>query len=269
MLYVVKFGGNAISGKEDMLRLSREIAELRRKKAKIIVVHGGGPEISSEMEKRGLVPVKIAGMRVTDEAVLDVVEDVLSGLNRDMIECLNEVSVSALGIPGYMCSVCSRKRPFKVTENGAEVTVDLGLVGEVDEVDTDALTDLLNKKIVPVIYPIGADIDGNHLNVNADTMAAGIASAMRSNELITITDVPGILRDVSDPSSKIDTITLNEISGLIEDGTISGGMIPKVEACREALNAGVEVVRMVNGKDKRSIISDIMNNVPQGTIIRK
>jgi acetylglutamate kinase len=269
MMYVIKFGGNAISGKEDMQRLSREIAVLAKKKAKMIIVHGGGPEISAEMEKRGLTPTKVAGLRITDKDGLDAAEYVLSNLNKEMTECLTELSLPALGMPGHMCSVCKKKEPYKVSENGKETTVDLGLVGEVAEVNTEALQDLLDKKIIPVIYPIGADENGDHLNINADTMAAGIAAAIMCTELITITDVPGILMDVGDPSSKIDNLTLKEIDGLISSGVISGGMIPKVEACRDALNAGVKTVRMVNGKDKRSILTDILNNVPVGTIITK
>ena len=269
MLYVVKFGGNAISGREDMLRLSREIAEFHKRKIKMIIVHGGGPEISAEMERRGMEPAKIAGQRVTDESALEVVESVLSDLNDQMRQCLEESSVPSIGIPGYMCSMSKRKGPQTIRENGKEFIADLGLVGEVIGVDTDMLYDLLKKRIIPVIYPIGADENGEHLNINADTMAAGIASAVECKELITITDVPGILRDVKDMSSKIDSLTLDDIDGLIEDGTISGGMIPKVEACREALNSGVEVVRMVNGKDKRSILTDMIKNVPIGTIITK
>jgi len=269
MLYVIKFGGNAISGKEDMQRLSREIAVLAKKKAKMIIVHGGGPEISAEMEKRGLTPLKVAGLRVTDKDGLDAAEYVLSNLNKEMTDCLTELSLPALGMPGYMCAVCKKKEPYKISENDNDVYVDLGLVGEVAEVNVEVLQDMLEKKAIPVIYPIGADENGNHLNINADTMAAGIAAAMKCTELITITDVPGILMDVSDPSSKIDNLTLKEIDGLISSGVISGGMIPKVEACRDALNAGVKTVRMVNGKDKRSILTDILNNVPVGTMITK
>lgn len=267
-IYLLKFGGNAISGREDMMRLSAEIAELIRDGAKIILVHGGGPEISAEMEMRGLSPVKVGGVRVTDAAGLEVAEIVLSRLNGEIVSCLQESSVEAIGMPGHLCTLCRKKAPYTTVEDGKEITVDLGLVGEVAEVDTDMLMDLLKEGITPVIYPIGADENGN-LNVNADTMAAGIAAGMKCKEMITITDVPGIMTDINDPASKINKLTLKEVDGLIASGVISGGMIPKVEACRNALNAGVETVRMVNGKDKRSIVTDIMKNVPHGTIIVK
>jgi len=268
-IYVLKFGGNAISGKDNMMRLSREIAELIHGGAKIVLVHGGGPEISAEMEKRGMTPTKIGGVRVTDEAGLEVAEIVLRQLNSAIVECLEEASVQAFGVPGYIFTLCKKKAPYTATEGESMVTVDLGLVGEVVSVDVDTVMDLLKEGITPVVYPIGKDDNGRMLNVNADTMAAGIAAGIKCKEMITITDVPGIMTDINDPSSKIDKLNLKEVDELIASGVISGGMIPKVEACRNALHAGVEVVRMVNGKDQRSIVTDIMKNVPHGTIIVK
>ncbi|MCL1811679.1 MAG: acetylglutamate kinase [Methanomassiliicoccaceae archaeon] len=266
-IYVVKFGGNAIRGKDDMVRLSNEVAELARNGVKIILVHGGGPEISAEMEKRGLKPKKVAGLRVTDESTLKVAEDVLGALNKDVTDSLAGSSVTAIGMPGYLCTLCKKKEPYSAIEDGKEITVDLGLVGDVVGVNSDALMDLLNSGITPVIYPIGKDKGGNTLNVNADAMAAGIAAGVNCEELIMITDVPGILLDVNNTASKADKLTLKQVDDLILNGTISGGMIPKVDACRDALKAGVRTVRMVNGKDPHSILTDLMKNVPHGTII--
>lgn len=268
-VYVLKFGGNAIRGRDDMMRLSREIAQMTSDGARIVLVHGGGPEISEEMERRGMTPRKVCGVRVTDAESLDVAETVLRRLNSEVVECLKECGITAVGMPGYMCTVCTRKPPMKAVEDGKEEIVDLGLVGEVSDTDPGCLLDLLAVHAVPVIYPIGKDADGCKLNVNADTMCAGIAAGIGCREMVAITDVPGILRDVHDPSSKVDTATLAEIDAMIGDGTISGGMIPKVEACRKALLAGVGRVRMVNGKDPESIVSDIMKNVPHGTLITK
>lgn len=268
-LYVLKFGGNAIRGRDDMLRLSREIAELIRGGDRIILVHGGGPEISEEMERRGMTPRKVCGVRVTDADSLDVAETVLRRLNGEIVGCLQESGVQALGIPGYFCTVCTKKPPMKAVEDGREVEVDLGLVGEVSGTDPQCLFDLLDQGITPVVYPIGTDAEGRMLNVNADTMVAGIAAGVGCREMITITDVPGIMLDINNSGSKVDSLTLAEVDALIADGTISGGMIPKVEACRKALLAGVTTVRMVNGKDPRSIITDIKKGVPHGTIITK
>ena len=265
MLYLLKFGGNAISGREDMERLSREVAQLVSDGSKVVLVHGGGPEISAEMERRGMSPKKVAGLRVTDADSLEVAEIVLRRINSEMTGCLVGCGLEAVGIPGYFCTICTRKPPVEIDGQ----TVDLGLVGEVDSVDPSAIMDLLDQGIVPVVYPIGKDGEGRMLNVNADTMAAGIAAGIGADEMVAITDVPGILRDVSDPSSLIEELDLAEVDRLIADGTISGGMLPKVEACRKALEAGAGAVRMVNGKDRRCIVSDIVNGVPHGTLIRR
>jgi acetylglutamate kinase len=234
-IFVLKFGGNAIRGEEAMMRLANEIAQMTDQGAKVVLVHGGGPEISEEMERRGLKPKKVAGIRVTDADALEVAEKVLSDLNSKVVSCLQRAGVKAIGMPGYHCTLCVRKPPVEVTEDGVTQSVDVGLVGEVSECDPTSLMDLLEQDIVPVIYPIGKDRDGVKLNVNADTMVAGIAANVPCREMIAITDVPGILMDVNDPSSKLDQVDLKRIDELIGSGVISGGMIPKVEACRKAI----------------------------------
>jgi len=271
-IYLVKFGGNALDGKEGMRQLAQEVSELTAEGYSIVLVHGGGPEISAEMERLGMTPKKVAGVRVTDEAGLEVAEKVLRRINSDLVECLIDAGVKAVGIPGYFCTECVKKAPSKVVVDGKEVTIDLGLVGEVSAVDKQMIFDLLDEKVIPVVYPIGAmavDDKVQHLNVNADTMAAGIAAGVKCKEMIAITDVPGILRDVHDPLSKIDRVTFKDIDDLLADGTISGGMVPKVEACRKAVNAGAEAVRMVNGRDPESIVKDVIKGSNKGTLIVK
>ncbi len=271
-IYLVKFGGNALDGKDGMRQLAQEVSELTAEGYSIVLVHGGGPEISAEMERLGMTPKKVAGVRVTDEAGLEVAEKVLRRINSDLVECLIDAGVKAVGIPGYFCTECVKKAPSKVVVDGKEVTIDLGLVGEVSAVDKQTIFDLLDEKVIPVVYPIGAmavDDKVQHLNVNADTMAAGIAAGVKCKEMIAITDVPGILRDVHDPLSKIDRVTFKDIDDLLADGTISGGMVPKVEACRKAVNAGAEAVRMVNGRDPESIVKDVIKGSNKGTLIVK
>ncbi|MDR0523458.1 MAG: acetylglutamate kinase [Candidatus Methanoplasma sp.] len=265
--YLVKFGGNALRGREDMLRLAAEVADAIRRRRRVVIVHGGGPEISAELDRRGIPTTKIAGVRVTDERVLEVAEEVLRGINAEMVAALEESGVRAVGMSGAMCSLCRRKPPSEAVVGGERVSVDLGLVGEVESVDSRMISDLLAEKVVPVIYPIGADGSGARLNVNADTMAAGIAAGIGCREMIAVTDVPGVLADVSDPSSKIDVLSLADADGMIADGTISGGMVPKVEACRDALAAGVARVRMVSGRDGGSMISDAIKGARRGTVI--
>ena len=265
--YVLKFGGNAIRGKDDLARLSGEIALLMKGGVNIVLVHGGGPEITDEMEKRGLTAKKIAGIRITDKDGLKVATDVLRQINDDVVTALRAAGVKAFGVAGFEFISSVKKEPMRVVEDGREVMVDMGLVGEVDYVNTDHIEAIVKNGAVPVVFPICAGTNG-HLNVNADTMAAGIAAAIGCREMIQITDVPGILTDIRDPTSKIDTLTLNEVDSLIADGTISGGMIPKVEACRSAIEAGVGRVRMVNGKDK-TIVSDLLTNGTHGTVITK
>lgn len=272
-IYLLKFGGNALDGAEGLRRLAHEVADLVEKGISIVMVHGGGPAISAEMERLGMKPVKVAGVRVTDEAGLEVAEKVLRQINREVVTALEEAGVKAIGLPGYFCTECERKKPYTAVEDGKEITVDLGLVGEVVSVDEQTIFDLVDEKVVPVVYPIGGmavDDKVQHLNVNADIMAAGIAAGIKCREMIAITDVPGILRDVHDPSSKIDKVTFADLDALIADGTVSGGMVPKVEACRKAVNAGARTVRMVNGRDPENIITDIIiNGAPKGTLIVK
>ena len=272
-IYLLKFGGNALDGADGLRRLAHEVADLVEKGIAIVMVHGGGPAISAEMERLGMQPRKVAGVRVTDEAGLEVAEKVLRQINGEVVAALEEAGVRAIGLPGYFCTECERKKPYTALEDGKEVTVDLGLVGEVVSVDEQTLFDLVDERIVPVVYPIGGmavDDKVQHLNVNADTMAAGIAAGIKCREMIAITDVPGILRDVHDPSSKIDKVTFADLDALIADGTVSGGMVPKVEACRKAVNAGARTVRMVNGRDPENIITDIIiNGAPKGTLIVK
>ena len=268
-IYLLKFGGNAIGGRSDLDRLSKEIAGLIKEGAKIVLVHGGGPEINAALEEKGIVPKKVAGLRITDDATMEVVEETLKGINAGVVDSLKEAGVSTIGIPGYMVTVCKKKEPYTALEDGKEVTVDLQNVGEVVSTDVKAINDMLSSGVTPVVYPIGADENGKHLNINADTMASGIAAGIKCKEMIQITDVPGILLDINDPSSKQNLLTLKEVDELIAKGIISGGMVPKVEACRKALNAGVSKVRMVNGKDPRSIVSDVMESVDHGTIITK
>lgn len=266
MLYLIKFGGNAISDDNDLNRICDEIGELKKSGAEVIIVHGGGPAISVAMEEAGLNPEKVNGVRITDSAGLNIAAKVLEDINKRVCKVLDSFEVKNMGMPAYSCTVCKKIPPAVIMERGEEKFVDLGLVGEVDTVDTGMLRKLLDYNTVPVIYPISSD-GKERLNVNADAMAASIAAAMKCDEMIAITDVPGVLRDISDPSSLYSRLTVNQAYALIEDGTIHGGMIPKVEACIDAVRAGARAVRMVNGKDPDKIFFDITDGSDKGTVI--
>lgn len=265
--YLLKFGGNAIRGRDDLDRLAKEIVWLVNENVNIVLVHGGGPEITEEMERRGLEAKKIAGVRITDDDALKVAMDVLESINNDVVDSLKGAGVDAKGMSGIGMIHCVKKPPVTLMENGTEIVVDLGKVGIVKDVDVGPIMKALTDGFVPVIYPICSGPSGEALNVNADTAAAGVAAAIKAKEMIQITDVPGILTDINDETSKLNTVTLDEVNELIKNGTISGGMIPKVEACRDAIDSGVGTVRMVNGKDKRSIVTDVLKNIPHGTVI--
>lgn len=268
-VYVLKFGGNAISGQDTLVRFCKEIKTLIDQNAKIILIHGGGPEINEALENKGIVPKKVCGFRVTDDATMEVVEDTLRSINMNVVSTMVDAGIEAVGIPGYFVTLGKKKDPVKTVENGKEIEVDLIRAGDVVSTDVATIKDLLAKGITPVVYPVGADKDGKHLNINADTMAAGIAAGIKCKEMIQITDVPGILLDIKNPDSLQNQLTLSEVDDLISKGIICGGMIPKVEACRDALEAGVGKVRMVNGKDEHSIVSDILTAEKHGTVITK
>ncbi len=267
---LVKFGGNALSGEGDLERFGRDISSLLCAGFKPILVHGGGPEISQEMERRGLKVKKVSGLRVTDDCALQVAAEVLSRINAQVVEALARAGVDAHGMAGSeKGTVMAQKMPPVRTEDesGHEVHVDLGSVGEVSHVDPSFLEELLDDSIVPVIYPICADEHGSALNVNADTVAAHVARAAGAKEMVLVTDVPGILRGGEGSKELIPSTTLSEIDHLIEDKVITGGMVPKVEACRIALLNGVGKVYMLNGKEPHSLIRRLVHGQDSGTMI--
>lgn len=262
---LIKFGGNALSGEGDLERFGQDIASLIGSGFRPILVHGGGPEISEEMERRGLKVRKVSGLRVTDAAALEVAADVLGRINSQIVKVLTAAGVRAVGMSGCDASVIATKMPpVKVTGASGEVaSVDLDRVGEVSHVRPERLEMMISRGEVPVIYPICATSEGIRLNVNADTVAAHVARAARALEMVLVTDVPGILKD----GQVIRSITLARIDELIAEGVITGGMVPKVEACRTALSSGVRTVYMLNGKEPRSLVRKLIQGEEIGTQI--
>ena len=256
---LLKFGGNALSDKDDMNRFAQDVCTISEAGFTPVIVHGGGPEISAEMEKRGMKALKVAGLRVTDLEALQVAEEVLKLLNSDIVEVFQKAGCTTQGMSAEGIITASKKPP--VLSDGSEV--DLGYVGDIASVNRQNVETILLSGKIPVIYPICSDSNGVKLNVNADTVASGVAKAAGASEMVLVTDVPGILNK----GKRIPSLTLAEIDNLIDSKVITGGMLPKVEACREALLSGVNTVYMLNGKEPHSLAKRFINGEDCGTSI--
>lgn len=265
---LIKYGGHAMVDDEAKSSTARDTVLLKYVGMKPLIVHGGGPEISRSMDKLGKEPKFIKGLRVTDEETMEIIEMVLVGkISTEIVSELIKHDGQAISLSGKDSSLifAHKKAASKIDEE----IVDLGLVGEVDCVNTDLLDMFLDNNYIPVISPVGIAKDGTSLNLNADTAAGEVASAVGAEKLIILTDVPGVLRDPEDPSSLIPKINVDEIPGLIEEGVISGGMIPKIETCVHAIENGVKSCHIVDGRKKHSLLLEVFTTEGIGTMIYK
>jgi len=267
-IVVVKYGGHAMGDEHVAREFARDIVLLEQTAINPIVVHGGGPQIEAMLKKLGVQSHYEAGLRVTDESTLEVVEMVLAGLiNKQMVGFINAAGGKAVGLCGKDGNmVMARKLTRSVIDPGSHIekVVDLGFVGEPDKVDTTVLTQILGRELIPVLAPVCAAANGGTYNVNADTFAGAIAGALKAKRLILLTDVPGVL----DKSKKlIKQLSVADARGLIADGTISGGMIPKVETCIDALDRGVEGVVILDGKVPHAVLLELFTELGAGTLI--
>ena len=260
---VIKYGGAALVNEEIKSTIIKDIALMKFVGFKPVVVHGGGKDINKALERVGIEPQFKDGLRVTDEETMEVVQEVLVGkVNKSLVTELCLQGINAVGVCGKDSGFMKVK---KATPNG----LDLGLVGEVTEVDTTLINTLLDNDFVPVISTVGVDEEGNSYNVNADYAAVAVAGALNAEKLVFITDVAGVVRDVNDPNSLISTTNSSEINELIADGTIAGGMIPKVQCCLAGVNAGVKNVHILDGRIAHCLILEIFTNKGIGTLIEK
>ncbi len=271
---MIKYGGHAMIDEEAMSSTARDTVLLKYVGMEPMVVHGGGPEITRSMKKMGKEPKFIKGLRVTDEETMEIVTMVLVGkINTDIVSKIGFHDGKASGISGKdsQLIVASKKAPHKVTdeETGEEHEIDLGLVGQVDSLNTEILQMFTENDYIPVISPIGIDDNGETLNLNADTVAGEVAAEMNAEKLIILTDVPGVLRNPDDPKSLIKQIKIAEVEDLIKNGTISGGMIPKIETCVKAIEGGVKSVHIIDGRVKHSLLLEIFTTEGIGTMITK
>jgi acetylglutamate kinase len=269
-IIVVKYGGHAM-GDEYLARdFARDIVLLEQAAINPIVVHGGGPQIEAMLKKVGVQSQYAAGLRITDAKTLEIVEMVLAGsINKQMVGYINEAGGKAVGLCGKDGNmVVARKLTRTVIDpdSAIEKVIDLGYVGVPDKVDTTVLTQILGRELIPVLAPVAAAANGGTFNVNADTFAGAIAGALKAKRLLLLTDVPGVL-DKS--KSLIKELSVDEARRLIADGTISGGMIPKVETCIEALDHGVEGVVILDGKVPHAVLLELFTELGSGTLIHQ
>ena len=255
---VVKYGGNAMINPELKQQVMEDIVLLWLIGVKIVLVHGGGPEINDLMKRLGKVPEFVNGLRVTDKETIDIVEMVLAGkVNKTLVNLLGTYGGQAVGLSGMDGKMieCTMKDPA------------LGYVGAIQKVNVAPITDLLEKNYIPVISTVGCDNEGNLYNINGDTAAAFIAGALGAERLIMMTDIDGILRDKDDPTTLIRELTVPEAKKLYDEGIVSGGMIPKVDCCIEAIGHGVKNVVIMDGRVPHAIVMELLTDEGAGTMI--
>ena len=265
---LIKYGGHAMIDKDSMSSTARDTVLLKYVGMRPLIVHGGGPEISRSMDKLGKEPEFIQGLRVTDDETMEIIEMVLVGkIRTEIVSQLFNHDGNAISVSGKDSSLIFAHKKGARKIEGIEEEVDLGLVGEVDCVNTDLLDMFVENNYIPVISPIGIADNGTSLNLNADTVAGEISGAVDAEKLIILTDVPGVLRDPSDPDSLISKIKVSEVPGLIEDGVITGGMIPKIETCVKAIKEGVKSCHIIDGRKKHALLLEVFTTDGIGTMI--
>ena len=256
-IVVIKYGGNAMINEELKDAVMGDIALLSQIGIKVVLVHGGGPEITDMLGKIGKKSEFVDGLRVTDKETADVVQMVLAGkVNKSLVALLGRLGCKAIGL----CGADNHLITAEVKDER------LGFVGEITDINPEPILDLLNMGYVPVISTTGCDNNGNVYNINADTAAAKIAGILGAESFISMTDIAGLLRDKDDASTLIPKVYVSEIPELINDGIISGGMIPKIECCREAIRRGVKKVFIIDGRVPHSLLIEILTDEGLGTM---
>lgn len=262
---VVKYGGSITQDIEATDAFMEDIAALGDIGAKVVVVHGGGPDINRMLTRLDIKGEFVKGLRVTDEAAMEVVEMVLSGrVNKDLTSKLLDKGVAAIGISGRDGRLIEAEKLY-LDEDGKQI--DIGFVGEVTGINGKIVSDLMGMGYVPVVSPVAGDRKGNVYNINADYAAAAIGVSLNADSLVYLSDVDGVYGDINDRNSLISTITAGEIGELIQNGTISGGMIPKMECCAEAIEKGVKSVCLIGGKKTHALL-ELFEGKAVGTIIK-
>ena len=254
-IMVIKYGGNAMNSQEQKENVIKQIILLKMLGIKVVLVHGGGPDIEEELQIKNIESKFQNGLRVTDEQTMDVVKTVLIGkTNSEIVKLLNLQKSDAIGLSGIDCNLISCE---KIDDN-------IGFVGKVSNIKTELILSMLEKNYIPVISPIGVDEKGNCYNINADIAASEIAIALKAKKIIFLTNIDGLL----DKNKKLISLMNKEkIDSLIDDGTITSGMIPKIKACEKCLDYGVEKTHILNGSKKNTILYELLSDNGTGTMI--
>lgn len=259
-IIVVKYGGSAMIDEELKRQVIQDVTLLKLVGFKPIIVHGGGKEISRWVEKTGMEPEFINGLRKTDEPTMEIAEMVLNKVNKSLVQMVEQLGVNAIGISGKDGGLLKVKKKYSDGQ-------DIGFVGEITQVNPKILMDMLEKDFLPIICPIGLDDEYNTYNINADDAACAIAQAVKAEKLAFLTDIEGVYKDPDDKSTLISELRLSEAQKLIEDGYIGGGMLPKLNNCMEAIENGVSRVHILDGRIAHCLLLEIFTNRGIGTAI--
>ena len=268
-IIVVKYGGHAMGDEEVARSFARDMVLLEQSGVNPVVVHGGGPQIGAMLKKLGIKSEFAAGLRITDKATVEIVEMVLAGsINKQIVGFINAAGGRAIGLCGKDGNMVTATKVTRVLDHALnqEVDLDLGFVGDPSKVDTTVLSQVLGRELIPVLAPVCQGADGETYNVNADTFAGAIAGALKAKRLLFLTDVPGVL---DKDKQLIKELSVSQIRALIADGTITGGMIPKVETCIYAIEQGVEGVVILDGKTPHAVLIELLTDGGAGTLITR
>jgi len=270
--FVVKLSGKVTESHDNLASLAEELALLHQVGIRICVIHGGGKQLSDLAKKLGVEQTIIEGRRVTDDATLEMAKMIFAGkINTDILAALRQRGIEAVGLSGVDGNIvhAERRPPKEILnrETGERAQVDFGHVGDVVQINTRLLTVLLDHGYLPVISSLGADDDGMVFNINADTIAAEIAVQLRAEKLILLSDVDGIYLQASDPATKVSRLTLTEAEHLIQSGTATGGMIPKLQSITTLLRRGVRAAHVISGTNRNALLSEIFTDKGTGTMV--
>lgn len=259
-IIVIKYGGSAMTNEELQANVIKDVTLLKLVGFKPIIVHGGGKEISRWVDRMGMEPRFVNGLRVTDSATMEIAEMVLNKVNKNLVRLVQELGVKAVGISGKDGDLLKVKKRYADGE-------DIGYVGEITDVEPKILYDLLEKDFLPIVAPIGTDDNFDTYNINADDAACAIAKAVGANKLAFLTDIEGLYKDINDKSTFISKISADDVDKLIEDGWIGGGMLPKLNNCTDAIRAGVSNVHILDGRLAHCLLLEIFTKQGIGTQI--